>query len=179
MLDVFLRGGRLIPGRKAETTVTRNLDLGGGPRTSLLGPFLFATPLARLAPLLSQKDRVASPRCRRHTSHHRGASSNRSGAPETQRSFLALCQLSMLQDPPRPSGYIATRPGSIGCNRCSRPCAHHRSRSQSAARYIANSALSRPWLALKAPAYCQKLAIHDARRIASNIAKLRELLGKV
>ena len=38
---------------------------------------------------------------------------------------------------------------------------------------------SRPWLALKAPAYCQKLAIHDARRIASNIAKLRELLGKV
>jgi hypothetical protein len=39
--------------------------------------------------------------------------------------------------------------------------------------------LSRPWLALKAPAYCQKLAIHDARRIASNIAKLRELLGKV
>src|SRR5690242_1142309 len=51
VLDVFLRGGRLIPGRKAETTVTRNLDLGGGPRTSLLGPSLFATTLARLAPL--------------------------------------------------------------------------------------------------------------------------------
>src|SRR4029450_12705411 len=52
-----------------------------------LGPFLFSTPLARLAPrqLLSQKDRVASPRCSRHTSHHRGASSNLSLAPEPQR----------------------------------------------------------------------------------------------
>jgi hypothetical protein len=74
--------------------------------SSLTGPVRFSTPLARLAPLrlLSQKDRAAFPHCSRHTSHHRGALSNRSLVPGTQRPSLVRYQLSMLRGLPLVSG---------------------------------------------------------------------------